>query len=236
MDLKVYSKKKLLKSVLYALAAMLILILAGCSANPMMNKSESYEPMYEAVTEEEELAVERIDYEFEKDQLSSLALKAFEQRAIQKISDFADYLNILTDDSLDSAFLYQANEMLFSLFYSKNVEVSINHSKAAFEKHMKLVDFLSYFQGDKSLKVKIDISDFKIEDSLNFAGRKHYSGEISCLFSVQNIGNDKTILPNGIYNTVIKIESRKTEKLFGTIPKQIWEIFLGDIKLAAQDS
>lgn len=223
-----------LKILFYPVAVIIILVLSACSANPSMSKSESYESMYEIATEEAEPAIEKAHYEFEKEQLSSLALKAFEQRAVQKILDFADYLSIVSDNSLDSVFLNQANEMLISLFHNDGVNVYIDYPKSPSSRPEKLQKFLSYFWSEASPKIQIEISDFKVQDSLKITGKKNYAGEIVCLLTIQNTGDGKAIISNGIYHASFEIESRKTIKQFGSNKKNIWEIFLGDIQLKSK--
>lgn len=230
--------KKSLKIVIYSLSVIIILTVAACSANPKLSKSDSYEYTLEEAPagEAKEIIYEaaKADYEFEKDQLSVLALKAFEQRAMQKVTDFADYLSIISDKSLDSIFKNQASEMLVSLFYHEKVDITVHYPKVNYLKQEGLKDFLSFLQNENTPKLKINVSGFIVEDSLIYISNKRYSGEISCIFSVQNQGKGEAILPDGTYKTSFDIESRKTDKQFGADQKQIWEIFLSDISLTGQ--
>ena len=57
--------------------------------------------------------------EFETDYLDEASLFAYEVKAKQKLSDFADYLRIMTDTSLDMSFRIKAGEMIKKLFNRK---------------------------------------------------------------------------------------------------------------------
>ena len=53
-----------------------------------------------------------IENDFVNDELSEVALSAFEKRAIQKLKDISDYINIYADTSLSVQFRGQAKQMI----------------------------------------------------------------------------------------------------------------------------
>lgn len=59
---------------------------------------------------------------FEVDPLSNDLLRGYEETAKQKLSDYADYMKIVSDVSLDMTFRHQAGEMVKRLFVSGDID------------------------------------------------------------------------------------------------------------------
>ena len=71
--------------------------------------------------------IDSVRNEFKADYLREESLFAYEQKAKQKLRDFADYMNIAHDSSLDSAFRTQAEIMTYDLFYLRHVPLISRH-------------------------------------------------------------------------------------------------------------
>ena len=96
--------------------ALIILCAPSCEDEQEMAKHE--EAVLEATKND-------IRSEFETDYLTESALFAYETAAKQKLSDFADYLHIMIDTSLDMSFRVKASEMLKNIFQSENVRLRL---------------------------------------------------------------------------------------------------------------
>ncbi len=215
------------------------LILVACSANPTLSKSKAFEQDYEgvAVEETDELPEpsSSVAYEFEEKLLSDQGLKAFEQRAMQKVIDCGDYFILISDKSLDSAFIDQAKQMLVSLFINERVYITVNRPDINFSKKTKLNEFIRYLGDKGSPKLQIKVDGLRVTDSLDVVHENKYTGEVMCVFHVKNSSDNNPVLPDGKYDMTVQMESQKIIKQFGTVQKHIWEVFLGNITLSAKD-
>jgi len=97
----------------------LILIYFICGSRTCSEESSMKE-----VNEENSLIASKdsIRKAFEVDPLSNDLLRGYEETAKQKLSDYADYMKIVSDVSLDMTFRHQAGEMVKRLFVSGDID------------------------------------------------------------------------------------------------------------------
>ncbi len=67
---------------------------------------------------QQEYDFQNIENEFTVDELDEATLNAFEKRAIQKLKDLADYINVFADTAYSAEFRIQARQMINELFIS----------------------------------------------------------------------------------------------------------------------
>ena len=83
----------------------------------------------EEMARQEQAALEEvredIRNEFETEYLTEASLYAYETTAKQKLTDLFDYIQIMTDTSLDMSFRIKASEMIRNTFLSENVTVAV---------------------------------------------------------------------------------------------------------------
>ncbi len=138
--------------------------------------------------------------QFESEPMNKERLRAFETRAQQKLQDLADYINILKDSALDSAFRHQA----------------MNQALALFENDTSTFLQKSYYE--QPLVSKYIIEDIQIEKPLQEADNERYEGLLSF--------KSNTITPAREAVIILK----KVEKDFGDERRMIWEVLLGEIQ------
>jgi len=166
-----------------------------------------------------------IEAEFVKDELTSEILSAFEKRAIQKLSDLDDYLNIYADTSLSKEFRLQARQMIKESFnsemdlqtYFKNIELSED----------TLNDIIYYSEKEGSFIT--EINSIIIKDNFQKQISSSYVGELG--FSQKNRNNysdENTDVKSFILNA--KMHVLKIEKEFGKESQDVWEVYFGEIK------
>lgn len=181
------------------------------------------------VTREERLSgmFQNIEDEFVNEELRPETLNAFEIRALQKLNDLTDYLNIYANPDLDKQFRMQAKQMVRESFYS---EFDIQN----FYMELELVEdttiqilYNSSFKNKGFYKTEFD----SIIISQNFQRQtfSQYKGELQFLQKEFRITRTDSIL----IRTTIRysgIIAQKTEKEFGSEIQPVWEVFLGEIK------
>ena len=186
----------------------------------------------QAIAHREEAALNEtrneIRAEFETNYLSDTSLFAYETTAKQKLSDFADYLHILTDSSLDVSFRAKAGEMINSSFLSENVVLQLAQQKdgSAGENNVHLLI-------KNGLENRLSLSLFSF-DSIVFDEPLHRDGNISytgTLTFSQNFtlpGQPKQILNSVSRSADVYLIMK--DKVFGADTLKIWSVQLGEIR------
>jgi hypothetical protein len=166
---------------------------------------------------------------FGSEHLSATSLEAFEVSASQKLPEFADYLRILGDTSLNASFKDKAREMIRDLFLSEDVKFPVTKGPRVKEQHLTLKQIL-----DDEVK-QIVLSSVIIFDSIHI--RHHfqrrddttYSGSLKFILHCKGStvsGSESTCLEANC----IDIYLVKRKKTFGGDTLNVWKVFLGDLK------
>jgi hypothetical protein len=221
---------KVKNNIFYIGAIVLYALIVSCSANQAYKQSRGFD---EALEEAPDMVInptESVGYEFEDEQLSDIALKAFEERAGQKLRDCMEYMALLSDKSLDTVFIDQARVMLQRLFFDNKAVIKIKSNNQLNSVPIQLKEFTQYLIDGEKGKLNFKVNDVEVLDSLQLTDIRSYSGKIDCLIEVKNTGTF-SLLHEGKYRATINIHAKKTNKSFGTVDKQLWEVFLGNIVL-----
>ena len=102
---------------IFRLSAIILIYLVTCGKS--CNDAKSDESALENARER--MAHDSITSVFSSDSLSQSSLRAFENAAKNKLSDFSDYLQIMEDSSTGQAFRTKTGEMIRDLFLSADV-------------------------------------------------------------------------------------------------------------------
>ena len=168
---------------------------------------------------EENAAIgKRLESQFTTDQMTEEKLEAFEVRAQQKLQDFADYLNILADTSIDSIFREQAIRQTLNLFASDSVTVTMDDQKKSIR------TFLEDIRQQEGGKGKFDVAEIEVTTPLASTTPRQFSGVLS--FQQTWSGEEAPVAATRQMHILVK----KVEKSFGEEKKQVWEVFLGDME------
>ncbi len=203
----------------------LILTLIVCSAKDCADGGNM-----RAVSEEERIIAlkDNVKTVFEADSLGDEFRSAYEETARQKLIDFADYLKIISDTSLDINFRQQARAMASKLFISDEVDLhnwSKIYSKSGLNTLEQLLD-TSLSQGmdcwAQPMQIRVD-KPLSWKNDSTFAGRLSFNQKLIPLGSM--------VTSDSIYRTLmIDIYTLKREKIFDKEQLRIWEVLLGDIE------
>lgn len=179
----------------------------------------------QAPREEKQVDVFQVlESEFLNDDLSSDELQAFEIRAVQKLNDLIDYLNVYADTALASEFRIQSKNMIEKVFYKKD----------DFGNYLQILSFvedsvkskLNYL--DETINLRTEIDSVRIIQPLQKKNNSLYSGEVQFYQSIYKTDNsDKVIIKSGRQN--LKMVVVKSEKQFGEKTQLVWEIFLAGL-------
>jgi len=151
---------------------------------------------------------------------STYNLIGFEGRAIQKLEDFAGYIEIISNKEYDIKLREHALTLATKLFY--NSEIKINNSD-------KLLSSFTVLNSGYT-KIVVEISNQEYVENLKQSKSDSYSGKL--LFEQTNTyfgTND--IQEKSKEKKEVDIILVRTEKEFGKKTKSVWNVFLGDIRI-----
>lgn len=174
-------------------------------------------------------AMDSLRESFGSDHLSAASLEAFEVSASQKLSDFADYLRILGDTTLNPSFKEKAKEMVRDLFLSENVSFRLVKGVKAKEEVLTLKQLLSAGVDQIVLSSNLIFDSVKVRQHFQRADDTTYTGLLN--FTLRYTGassSGKEI--TCITGNVIDIFIIKRKKIFGNDTLNVWKVYLGDMK------
>lgn len=202
------------------LLLLILILLPGCkSSNSEMYQDESG---YAADSTQVESS-----YNFESDTVSVSYLHAFETRALQKLHDVTDLVQILANDTTEQSFRLQAKTMMIENFGNQEntIVLPLPDSKTL---RLTISQFADSLLANQYSRLKLKITKSGIKDALAVSteNEDEYTGTI---FFVLNISQDnKTLYPKDM---TVQIQLKKKQKDFGGTTREVWEVFLGDINL-----
>ena len=153
-------------------------------------------------------------------------LRAYEETARQKLSDFADYLKIVSDTSMNIKFREQAAEMVKRLFVNGDTDVR-NWAKGYSEYDISTLNELLSKGLSKGFSLWIRPDTINVITPLAARDDSTYTGTLSfhqkCIpFDIQTSEVNISQMP-GVDIYVIKML-----KSFGDESLSIWEVYLGN--------
>lgn len=181
-----------------------------------------------AAREENEIRVSRqsIIREFEPDEPGEASLNAYENAAIQKLSDFPDFLKMLTDTTLDIAVRKQAGDLIHGMFIS--VDISVRITDQAVESPVTVSQLVS-----DGLNRRITLPDFRIDsvfvkEKPRRIGISDYTGilEGRLVFTAE-AGSDNNLRSHPVHAEFFLTRSAK---VFGPDTLLTWNARLGEIR------
>jgi len=178
---------------------------------------------------EVEIEKENIREEFEVDWLSEGSQYAAEISAIQKLKDFADYLNIYADHSLDPIFRNRAGEMIRDMFTSDNVSLSFVPLDPESHELLTLKDLLDQVNFADVFLMELSFDSIWLLDPLQKTNPNLYEGRIGCFQKTLVISPNDTI--SRIEAITIDVIVSRKEKIFGRDTLNVWGVHLGDMKI-----
>jgi hypothetical protein len=154
---------------------------------------------------------------FEKENLETDELKAFENRSLLMLSDLIDYMNIYSNSSLTKEFRLQSRQMIESLFSSEKALLSFLEKMNLIEDTEKGI---LLFEGNEP--IYFNLNSYSIVEDLAPEGKLVYAGEIEFIVSSNNFDF-------GNQNHKLEIYLTKSEKQFGENSLEVWGVSFGKL-------
>lgn len=151
-----------------------------------------------------------IQNEFTKDEISTETRMAFEKRAVQKLKDLVDYINIYADTSYSAEFRQQARQMIKDAFLSEQDVLPFITELGLKEDSTSQVLFT-----DSRSQFQTRADSITISKEFQLTEENEYDGEIIFNFSI----GETTSMER------VKIVVRKALKQFGETTIYVWEVF-----------
>ncbi len=171
-------------------------------------------------------STELLEQTFVADTLTAEQLMVFQQRGAEKLADFINYIEIISNKTYDVKLRQEIRKQVEALFWNSATAVAISIQD---KKEMKPISsFLDevYKSGYDSIEVKTDSVVLKQPVKTANTG---YTGSVSANVTIRAYKNGKVIFSSaGLKEAVTNI--MKTEKNFGTDKKLVWEVVLGEMK------
>lgn len=184
------------------------LLIAGLITSCAISKNEKM--MEQKLSAE---ATELVIPVFSND-LSEEQLEEFEDRSLEILQDFYDYLDILTDSSINNEVKSETLKSLKELFYSEKLTVFPTTYDLA-------LSFESIENIANSLKIQesMQLLECAVQQPLQVQASGEYRGKIEFQLKQGNLEKAKHA----------SVELRKVKKPIGGEETQIWKIYLLDI-------
>ena len=200
-----------------SLLMVILLLLLSCKAG---NRETSQDYAFK----EESTSNISLQETFQSDSLSDVNLRAFENRAIQKLHDVMDLIEILSDSMQENTFRIQAKAMLLENFENpdKNLISLILPDIKPFR--FTVSQFADTLLNNGFLPLKFKIQESTVKRPLASVGKDRYQGTI--FFQVEPTTNFKTLYPKDV---MVNVALKKITKDFGDSSQDVWEVFLGDV-------
>ena len=164
---------------------------------------------------------------FTSDSLSDYFLRAYEKTAIEKLNDFADYMKIISDTTLDLRFRKHTAELVKGLFLTDEIDLS-GWSKSYPEPGLNILDTLisySLSEGVSFWNRPMQINFIKPFISINDST---FTGDLSFNYKSLSLSIQDTLeIASG--SLVIDIYLMKKTKTFGKARFTVWDVYLGDM-------
>jgi hypothetical protein len=172
--------------------------------------------------------VDSVKHVFMSDSLSDILLKAYEITATEKLNDFADYMKIISDTSLDLRFRQHASGLVRNLFISDEIELP-NLGKAYPEKDIKTLEQLLSYSSSEGIPYWIRPIQIDINKPFRFLNDSTFKGSLSFKYlRLSTISQDTLDISSG--KIFIEIYLMKKTRSFGKEQLRVWEVYLGGIK------
>jgi hypothetical protein len=207
----------------------LMLVSCGPSAEEkQMMEPMEIRPVAESTISAEEISGQTLEQTFEADTLTAEQLTAFQQRGAEKLADFINYMELMSNKKYDPRLREEVRKQVEALFTdpATPIAIAINNDN----KEKPLTAFLDaiYKNNYDSIKVKTD-SVVLQQPEKGIPYPYLYKSIVTGKVSVAAYKNKKIVFSSaGLREAVILIQ--KVEKDFGGDKKQVWEVMLGEMK------
>ncbi len=210
-----------MKKAIHILVLIIIYFICGArSCNDSPNQEDKNNKKLLAYTKDS------IRQAFEVDKPNDELLKFYETKACQKLVDFADYLKIAADTSINVLFRQHAAEMASKLFISEKVNFRKRGDESSKTGELTL-DRLLEKSLSKGSAFWIQPLQIEVVKPLKWTNDSTYSGKLS--FRPQYVFyNSQRVEESHVKMSTLEFYVIKKQKSFGKEQLMVWEVYLGE--------
>jgi hypothetical protein len=156
-------------------------------------------------------------------------LQAFENRGIQKIRDYLDFIAIISDKSYDTTLrkysIAQAEKLFDNPFcmVTEKLDVKTNQKNSADA-------FFKRVYSTNCEKIKTGMSDAQIKQHLVMNKDSVYTGSVTIKQSMAFYDQQGKVQKTVVSNKTVSLVVRRTPKTFGKDNMLIWEVAIRGIE------
>jgi hypothetical protein len=163
---------------------------------------------------------------FASEYLFENELMVYEEKAKQKLFDFADYLTLYADHQLDTAFKKQLKNMLFRLFYRTDAPLALSVIPSQPVRNTTLALLLESIDASPYTTIKFIATDTRTFVPMHRENADLYAGLLGTRITITaTTENDTILLQDAMLS--FRIVTKRTQKKFGAAPPQtVWQVFL----------
>jgi hypothetical protein len=170
-----------------------------------------------------------LENDFSKSKLGAENVEAFEARAKQKVEDFCNYIQLVSNKGFDEKFRQHSLKSALGLFNSE--QCVINDSIVTGKDSMvTIAHFLDAVLETKFHQIEGQASQIALEDDLKLTDNGNYAGTICYVQTLTCYNKDGKVLETVIENKTVGVTLNRKTKSFGTTEKIIWVVQLCDIQ------
>jgi hypothetical protein len=174
-----------------------------------------------------------VKHVFMSDSLTEQMLLAYEVTAAQKLNDFADYLRIISDTTLDLKFRQHAAKLAKELFVTDDIELT-SWSRSIPQLCLKTLENLISYSlsgGVTFWNQPVQINFIKPFTSINDST---FTGDLSFNYKTLSLnGLDTLDIVSG--RLVIDVFLMKRTKSFGKEQLPVWDVYLGKMNVENEE-
>lgn len=155
------------------------------------------------------------------DSLTSEVLSRYETRAIQKLEDFYDYLNLLCSEQYDVDVKLEIRKMAAALFYDDQVLINPFHLSEQVNS-LPVIDYLD-LHSNESASSDLVINEVEVQEHLSKKSKDVFVGRM--IFRLR-YSSDLSASEKRKY---ADFSMRRITKVINTEKSEIWEVYLDKV-------
>lgn len=171
----------------------------------------------------------RLEEEFSTSELQLKQVQAFEIRAVQKVHDFCNYIQLVSDKNYDEKFRTHSKKTALNLFHASTCTISDGGANGTVEG----VEIEAYFDAIyqlKNQKVIGEASQINISNDLILNENGDYIGSITFQLQLAFYDQKDRLTKTETTQKEVGIVLTRKNKTFGDVEKLIWVVNLCDIR------
>jgi hypothetical protein len=208
----------------------LIIIYLVCSARTCNESEETTEMQKEQYTV---TLMRSVKHVFTSDSLSDPLLRAYEITAMGKLTDFTDYMKIISDTTLDLKFRQHAADLVKGLFVTNEIEL-YNCSGIYPGSGLNTLELLLAHSLSEGIPCRIDPFRITVRNPFVSKNDSTFIGNLSFINKCGPISRKNTSEIVSV-KLVFDIYLVKKLKSFGKDRIGVWEVYLGDMNEESGD-